>query len=84
MIKRNEFWRLFKKVILFSIVALIVLFLYLIFRTDSTFGINKTVGWAWDITNFTFWIGVFQLVVLGFLAIAIITIALIMLKRFFK
>jgi len=21
-------------------------------------GINKTVGWAWDITNFVFWVGI--------------------------
>jgi molybdopterin-containing oxidoreductase family membrane subunit len=21
-------------------------------------GLNKTVGWAWDITNFVFWIGI--------------------------
>ncbi len=24
----------------------------------GTWGINKTVGWAWDITNFVFWIGI--------------------------
>jgi len=24
----------------------------------GTWGLNKTIGWAWDITNFVFWIGI--------------------------
>ncbi len=24
----------------------------------GTWGINKTIGWAWDITNFVFWVGI--------------------------
>ena len=24
----------------------------------GTWGLNKTVGWAWDITNFVFWVGI--------------------------
>ncbi|MDZ4756866.1 MAG: NrfD/PsrC family molybdoenzyme membrane anchor subunit [Bacteroidota bacterium] len=24
----------------------------------GTWGVNKTVGWAWDITNFVFWVGI--------------------------
>ena len=24
----------------------------------GVWGVNKTVGWAWDITNFVFWIGI--------------------------
>jgi molybdopterin-containing oxidoreductase family membrane subunit len=24
----------------------------------GTWGLNKTVGWAWDITNFVWWVGI--------------------------
>ncbi len=24
----------------------------------GTWGLNKTIGWAWDITNFVFWVGI--------------------------
>jgi len=84
MIKRNEFWKLFKKVVLFSLVALIILFFYVVFGTESTIGINKTIGWAWDITNYNFWLGIFQFMIVIFLVIAIITVVLIKLKQFIK
>jgi len=41
--------------------ALIVGFLavsYQIMTGIGTWGLNKTVGWAWDITNFVFWVGI--------------------------
>jgi molybdopterin-containing oxidoreductase family membrane subunit len=25
---------------------------------NGTWGLNKTVGWAWDITNFVWWVGI--------------------------
>jgi Ni/Fe-hydrogenase subunit HybB-like protein len=31
---------------------------YLIFFGIGTWGLNKTVNWAWDITNFVFWVGI--------------------------
>jgi molybdopterin-containing oxidoreductase family membrane subunit len=24
----------------------------------GSWGLNKTVGWAWDITNFVWWVGI--------------------------
>jgi hypothetical protein len=30
---------------------------YTIYR-NGTWGLNKTVGWAWDITNFVWWVGI--------------------------
>ena len=84
MIKRNEFWKLFKKVLFFLLAALTILFFYLVFVTDSTLGVNKTVGWAWDITNYNFWYGVFQFEVVVFLIIVIITFILIKLKQLIK
>lgn len=35
-----------------------VLILYLIITGVGTWGLNNQVGWAWDITNFVFWIGI--------------------------
>src|SRR5690606_34076061 len=29
-----------------------------VFWGIGTWGLNKTVGWAWDITNFVWWIGI--------------------------
>jgi hypothetical protein len=43
-------------------VALILLgvFLYSVYRTlwygIGEWGLNKTIGWAWDITNFVWWV----------------------------
>lgn len=31
---------------------------YQIANGIGTWGLNKTVGWAWDITNFVFWVGI--------------------------
>lgn len=32
--------------------------LYLIYSGTGIWGLNQPVGWAWDITNFVFWIGI--------------------------
>jgi len=49
--------------ILLTISGLIALWgigniLYLIGVGIGTWGLNKTVGWAWDITNFVWWVGI--------------------------
>jgi len=31
---------------------------YYFFTGVGTWGLNKTIGWAWDITNFVWWIGI--------------------------
>jgi molybdopterin-containing oxidoreductase family membrane subunit len=44
-----------------SFVALlvgVVLVTHQIWTGIGTWGLNKTVGWAWDITNFVFWVGI--------------------------
>ncbi|HEY4650817.1 MAG TPA: NrfD/PsrC family molybdoenzyme membrane anchor subunit [Pontibacter sp.] len=44
-----------------SLVGLAI-FLYSVYRTlwfgIGEWGLNKTVGWAWDITNFVWWVGI--------------------------
>ena len=49
--------------VLLSIAGLISLWgvgciLYLIATGIGVWGLNKTVGWAWDITNFVWWVGI--------------------------
>ena len=32
--------------------------IYTIGTGIGTWGLNKTIGWAWDITNFVWWVGI--------------------------
>lgn len=49
--------------IAFSISALIMTIGFIVIGYEvttgiGTWGLNKTVGWSWDITNFVFWVGI--------------------------
>ena len=49
--------------ILFAIALIIGLYgvgsiLYLLGTGIGVWGLNKTIGWAWDITNFVWWVGI--------------------------
>ena len=49
--------------ILFSIALIIGLYgvgciIYLLGTGIGVWGLNKTIGWAWDITNFVWWVGI--------------------------
>ena len=49
--------------ILISIAGVIAIYgvgciLYLLGTGIGTWGLNNTVGWAWDITNFVWWVGI--------------------------
>ncbi len=39
-------------------VMLLCMLSYLVYRGIGVWGNNSPVGWAWDITNFVFWIGI--------------------------
>ena len=56
--KANKWWW-----IVFSLSAITALYgigclAYTIGTGIGTWGANKTVGWAWDITNFVWWVGI--------------------------
>ncbi len=36
----------------------VLLIAYTIWKGIGVWGLNKTVGWAWDITNFVWWVGI--------------------------
>jgi Ni/Fe-hydrogenase subunit HybB-like protein len=47
----------------FSISALVMTIGFLVIGYEittgiGTWGLNKTIGWSWDITNFVFWVGI--------------------------
>ena len=49
--------------VLFSIALIIGIYgigniLYLLGTGVGVWGLNKTIGWAWDITNFVWWVGI--------------------------
>ena len=49
--------------ILFGIALIIGLYgvgsiAYLLGTGIGVWGLNKTIGWAWDITNFVWWVGI--------------------------
>ncbi len=49
---KKQFWKYY-----FSVFIILILVLFSCFYfSDGIVGINKTVNWAWDLTNFVFWI----------------------------
>ena len=62
----------------------ILLFVYFSFITEHTWGINKTVGWAWDITNINFWIGIVFLIVFVLIIIALTALVIKKLVEIFS
>jgi len=67
---QKSFWWYFIRVTLFSIAFIVAILLL----SDWNYGINKTVSWAWDISNIRFWIGVLLYLGLMFAFFSIITI----------
>lgn len=41
----------------FALVGILMI-LWTIWKGIGVWGLNKTVGWAWDITNFVWWVGI--------------------------
>src|SRR6185295_9310035 len=40
------------------VVLLLAMLTYLVATGIGVWGNNRPIGWAWDITNFVFWIGI--------------------------
>lgn len=84
MMREKGFWWFFKRVAFYSFLILIALFLIIGFSTGGSFGINKTVGWAWDITNFNFWFGVITFLLFVFITFSLISFLIIKLVKYLK
>ncbi len=56
--KANKQWWIVFGISLAAFLWGIGCILYTVSTGIGTWGLNKTVGWAWDITNFVWWVGI--------------------------
>ncbi len=56
--KANKSWWLVFSIALAAFLWGVGCIVYTISTGIGTWGLNKTVGWAWDITNFVWWVGI--------------------------
>ncbi len=75
-----SFWKLY----IITAIVLIITFIIYFLTTDKTYGVNKTVGWAWDITNIQFWKGLIPPTVIILIIIMLITIIVRFILSVFK
>ena len=75
---QKGFWWYFLRVTL----LVIVFFAAVLILTDFNYGLNKTVGWAWDISNYKFWIGVFLYVAAAVGFLSLITVLVMKIAKF--
>lgn len=56
--KANKSWWFIFTIALLAFLWGVGCIIYLISTGIGTWGLNKTIGWAWDITNFVWWVGI--------------------------
>lgn len=56
--KANKWWWLVFTISAAGLLWWIIIVSYTLGTGIGTWGLNKTVGWAWDITNFVWWVGI--------------------------
>ena len=56
--KANKSWWIVFTIALIAFMWGIGCIVYTISTGIGTWGLNKTIGWAWDITNFVWWVGI--------------------------
>ena len=56
--RANKQWWIVFSIALVAFLWGIGCIIYTISTGIGTWGLNKTVGWAWDITNFVWWVGI--------------------------
>ena len=55
--KANKHWWIVFSIALTAFLWGLGCIIYTVSTGIGTWGLNKTVGWAWDITNFVWWVG---------------------------
>lgn len=64
------------------IISILVLIISFFISSNITYGVNRTVGWAWDLTNYRFWIGCFfSLLILLIVLVLIVFISKLIIKK---
>ena len=56
--KANRLWWIVFSISLLALAWGLGCMVYTVSTGIGTWGLNKTVGWAWDITNFVWWVGI--------------------------
>ena len=56
--KPNKYWWMVFSVACAALLWWIICVAYTVGTGLGVWGLNKTVGWAWDITNFVWWVGI--------------------------
>ncbi|MFM7176090.1 MAG: NrfD/PsrC family molybdoenzyme membrane anchor subunit [Bacteroidota bacterium] len=56
--KANKYWNIAFGLSCMALLWWIISVSYTVGTGLGVWGINKTVGWAWDITNFVWWVGI--------------------------
>jgi molybdopterin-containing oxidoreductase family membrane subunit len=56
--RANKSWWIVFSIALVAFLWGVGCIIYTISTGIGTWGLNKTVGWAWDITNFVWWVGI--------------------------
>ncbi|WP_103864510.1 NrfD/PsrC family molybdoenzyme membrane anchor subunit [Aquimarina sp. I32.4] len=56
--KANKSWWIVFSISLIAFLWGMGCIIYTVSTGIGTWGLNKTVGWAWDITNFVWWVGI--------------------------
>jgi hypothetical protein len=77
---RKKFWWYFIRVVLFTIASIAVILLL----SDWNYGINKTVGSSWEISNARFWLGVLLYTALVFGFFSMITVLVMKIVKLTK
>ena len=56
--KANKHWWIVFSIALAAFLWGLSCIIYTVSTGIGTWGLNKTIGWAWDITNFVWWVGI--------------------------
>jgi len=67
-----------------SISLVLILFSLVYLSSNDIIGFNKTVNWAWDLSNFNYWIILITYTLLLLIMLSIIALSLLKIKDHFK
>ncbi len=77
---QKRFWWYFIRVVLFTLAFIVTILLL----SDWNYGINKTVGWVWDISNIRFWLGMLFYIAIVFAFFTMITVLVMKIVKLTK
>ena len=70
--------RFLKYFISIAVILIVVSLVYL--KSIGSFGFNKTISWAWDISNFNFWVIVITYTLFLLVMLSVVVLLVLQLK----